>query len=279
MGLGLSHAFNNLREWGAKYEIKSQINKGTDFSIIFQEKERPYWMISRLFLTKNASVIIIGDDYSICEVWKTKLKNSLLHNDIGYLKSLEEIESFLKINGGNNTIFLVDLCFYNSRLTELDFIKNLDLHKCFFILFSSNYPNQMMKNIILNKHIGFVLKQDISSIEIVNVIDNPDLILVDDNKLVTETWEFFAKKNNKKIITFNHSNDLFKFIDLFDVNTNVYLDLNIGYENGENIAKILYNKGFFNLHITTGCKVTSNSKAYWIKGFVNKEPPFKKMTV
>ena len=276
MGLGLSHAFNNIRKWGAEYEIKSQVNKGTEFSIIFPEKERPNWMTSRLYLTKNPSIIIVDDDYSIYEVWKTKFKGTLLNNSLKYLKSPEELEYYSKNNDLGNTIFLIDLHFYNSRVTGLDIVKKLALQTYFTIIVSSNYPNHIMRNILVNENIGFLLKKDIFSIEIVNIIYNPDLILVDDNKCVTETWEFFAKKNNKKIITFNNSNDLFKFIDLFSFHTKIYLDLNLGNENGENIAKNLHDKGFFNLYITTGYEIKDNTKAPWIKGIINKEPPFKK---
>lgn len=276
MGLGLSHAFNNIKKWNAEYEIKSQVNKGTEFSIMFPEKERPNWMTSRLNLTKNLSVVIVDDDYSIYEVWKTKFKGAFLDNNLKYLKSPEELEHYSKNNDLNNTIFLIDLHFYNSRITGLDIIKKLALQKYFTMIVSSNYPNHVMRNILVTENIGFVLKKDIMDIEIINIVDNPDLILVDDNKCVTETWEFFAEKNNKKIITFNNSSDLFKFIHLFSLDTNIYLDLNMGNDNGENIAKNLYDKGFFNLYITTGYEIDTNTKASWIKDIINKEPPFKK---
>ncbi len=105
---------------------------------------------------------------------------------------------------------------------------------------------------------------------------NPDLILVDDNKLVTDTWTIESKKHGKEIVTFNNKNTLMENIKLFNKSLPVYLDLNLGNDNGIDIAEELYIMGYKNLYITTGYDLSKISKSPWIIEIISKEPPFSK---
>jgi hypothetical protein len=122
--------------------------------------------------------------------------------------------------------------------------------------------------------INFILKENISEIQITKIYKNPDLILLDDQKLVTKTWHIQSKKFNKKIITFNNTDIFMNLINSFDKETNIYLDSNLGSESGENIAKILFDRGFCNIYITTGYDPKKVKGIPWIKGIIGKEPPF-----
>lgn len=108
---------------------------------------------------------------------------------------------------------------------------------------------------------------------------NPDLMLVDDNKLVTDTWTIESKKHGKKLVTFNNKNVLMEHIKLFNKSLPVYLDLNLGKDNGIDIAEELYIMGYKNLYITTGYDPRKINKSPWIIEIISKEPPFSKKSI
>lgn len=100
-----------------------------------------------------------------------------------------------------------------------------------------------------------------------------DLILIDDNKSVTDAWELSAISKRRKIITFNNLNDVGRGIKKFDRTIPIYIDSDLGGAiRGEQYAKVLYEQGFFNIYLTTGYKNSSFEPMSWIKGIIGKEP-------
>ena len=80
---------------------------------------------------------------------------------------------------------------------------------------------------------------------------------------------------NKKIATFNSSEDFKKVIDCYDKNIPIYIDSDLKEEiPGEIFAKILYEQEFHNLYLSTGHKKDKFGDMPWIKEIVSKEAPF-----
>lgn len=277
-GLGLSHAFKNIEKWGASYKIVSKVNYGTSFSIIFPIQDPPEWIQTEIYIRDDFNIIIVDDDYSIFNLWKNKIAIKL--NDsknifFTYLKSPEELTEYIAENeiDLNKTILLVDFHFIGSNESGVEIIQKLSIDKNSIIV-SSQYPDISMRRMLEKNKIKFILKENIPEIQITKIYKNPDLILLDDQKLVTKTWHIQSKKFNKKIITFNNTDIFMNLINSFDKETNIYLDSNLGSESGENIAKILFDRGFCNIYITTGYDPKKVKGIPWIKGIIGKEPPF-----
>ena len=108
-----------------------------------------------------------------------------------------------------------------------------------------------------------------------NRTEHADLILIDDNKSVTDAWEFSSMHKKKKIVIFNNLNDVNRDITKFDRGTPIYIDSDLGGSiRGEQYAKNIYEHGFLNIYLTTGYKESSFESMHWIKGIVGKDPIF-----
>jgi hypothetical protein len=109
-----------------------------------------------------------------------------------------------------------------------------------------------------------------------------DAILIDDDPLVHATWELAAIKNNKKIISFNSTNEFFEIFSNKNSATvtsqndiPIYIDSQLGSVKGELIAKDIYNLGYKNIYLITGFgKEHFEKNLYWIKNILDKTPPW-----
>ncbi|MHB1948718.1 MAG: ATP-binding protein [Gammaproteobacteria bacterium] len=277
-GLGLSHAIKSIKEWGAKYHIDTKENSGTKVTIILPIQNYPSWMETDLYIYDDLNIVIVDDDHSIYNLWKEKFTDNLSDIKIGnltYLKNPEELQNHVTktIIDFNKTIFLIDYHYKDSSQTGIEEIQKFSLEKN-SILVTSQYPDNLMRKLIEQMKIKMIFKTNIPEIQINKIFKNPDLILLDDKKLVTKTWQIESKKHNKKIVTFNNKEVFMRYIDLFDKKVSVYLDSHLGEEKGEEIARELYEMGFSALYLSTGYESKKFVNMPWIKGIIGKEPPF-----
>lgn len=106
----------------------------------------------------------------------------------------------------------------------------------------------------------------------VNQLQRPDLILIDDNKIITDAWQLSAIHNRKKIVIFNKLSDVEQAIDNFDFTTLIYIDSDLSdIIRGEQYAKKLFEKGFTNIYLMTGYAASFFAPMSWIKGVVGKD--------
>jgi signal transduction histidine kinase len=104
---------------------------------------------------------------------------------------------------------------------------------------------------------------------------NPDLILIDDNQSIRDTWKLAALHKKKDIVIFSCINDAEQTIKEFSHSTPIYIDSNLKDSvRGEQYAKNLYDRGFKNIYLTTGYNESSFEPMPWIKKIVGKEPIF-----
>ena len=104
---------------------------------------------------------------------------------------------------------------------------------------------------------------------------NIDAILIDDDLLVHATWELSAIKNNKSIQIFHSPNEFFAQSNRVPYKTPIYIDSNLSKGlKGELVAKEIHNEGFENIYLTTGFNKHDFVPMYWIKGILDKAPPW-----
>lgn len=276
-GLGLKHAIKCIKEWSGNYFIDPRENGGTKFSIVLNIMEPPAWITEELYFRENQKLIIVDDDRCIYDLWKEKLlKHSLyfsIENSL-YFNSPETLFDHLKFkNDCEDILFLIDFHYSNSNNNGLDIIRNLTLLNN-VILVTNQYPDKNTKNFLIKTGSKILFKKDVLSIPIYTVYRHPDLVLLDDKKMITKMWLREAKKYNKKIVFFNRKDLLIKNLDFFDRETIVYLDSDLNGESGIDVARELYQRKFINLYITTGHDKNQFNDIKFIKGIVGKEPPF-----
>ncbi len=103
----------------------------------------------------------------------------------------------------------------------------------------------------------------------------PDLILLDNDKLITETWVVKAKLRGKNILTFSDVCKFLNYLEGGDKNIPIYLDSDLGVDvRGEDLALELSKKGHVNIYLTTGfCRSQFESMSF-LSGVIGKSPPF-----
>lgn len=272
-GLGLPYALKNIREWGAEYKIESEKEQGTQFSIIFSSQASPHWLQEELYICDGTHVIICDTNYSVFKLWEAKILEGNKNISLMYISSPEELVTYVQEQCNlKNKLFLIDYHFNNSSFNGLEIIKNLNLNNA--VLVTNTYPDYLMKSDMKKHAIPFVFKKNLPSVRVFNIPNKPDLILVDDKKLITETWRLESKKHGMNIVTFNDKNTLMKYIEFFDKHTEIFLDLNLANDRGDELAKNLHALGYKKLYITTGYDLEKINKVPWVLGFISKEPPF-----
>lgn len=100
-----------------------------------------------------------------------------------------------------------------------------------------------------------------------------DLVLIDNDELIHGTWKMVARSKKHHLFCFQ---TLEEFLDQsLPRLIPIYLDFH--FQNGPNgieLAKILYQKGYKNLYITTGsCETTEIDKPKEVISILDKEYP------
>ncbi len=133
-GLGLYHARTHAEKWGGKFEVKSTVGLGTTIRISLPLCNLPRIFVSEINLVNKSNIIVVDDDFTIHELWKTRLSAGLKNQKDGMFrlfKSSIEFEEWIKTTGKNlkaeNTIFLMDYELSSDGPTGLDLIEQFQL--------------------------------------------------------------------------------------------------------------------------------------------------------
>ena len=126
-GLGLYHAKTQIENLGGKVEISSTVNIGTTLTLLIPTAPAPEWFISSIDFSKYDSVVIIDDDVSIHELWKSKIKNK----DIYTFSKVQDFEHWFTSDESYNIGRIVYLMDYNLNdpLSGIDLIEKLSISK------------------------------------------------------------------------------------------------------------------------------------------------------
>jgi signal transduction histidine kinase len=60
IGIGLSHAFQTIEDWGGKIEIQDSYPQGTRVKISLRKAPVPSWFLSQLTLREGMHIVMIG---------------------------------------------------------------------------------------------------------------------------------------------------------------------------------------------------------------------------
>lgn len=99
-------------------------------------------------------------------------------------------------------------------------------------------------------------------------------ILIDNDELVRLTWESKARKQGIVFYSFNNSKELFIKLPEIPLDSIFYIDSELDYEKGEEVAKILHERGYINLNMCSGYGESKFSHLSFINTTIGKSPPF-----
>lgn len=101
-----------------------------------------------------------------------------------------------------------------------------------------------------------------------------DCILIDNDPLIEMTWHFAAKEKGMKIICFEGESGFFEKIQDFDLDTPVFVDVDLGNNiSGQNVASRIFTAGFSNINLATGYASEQIDKPNFINTIVGMDFP------
>jgi FixJ family two-component response regulator len=105
-------------------------------------------------------------------------------------------------------------------------------------------------------------------------IENIDAVFIDDENFNHTFWNYSAQKTGKKLKCFESLEAFEADKEAISLNTPIYIDLNLKEASGLEVAKILHERGFTQLYITTGFVDFNIADYPYLKGVRDKMPPF-----
>ncbi len=280
-GLGVYHAKKSIEELGGKFTISSQLGVGTMFVMILPRIESPSWFLPMIKLQPYTEIICVDDDSTIHQIWKERFDNLSTDRKNFVIKNFTSPADFinfvqrLSADELGRKIFLIDFEFLGHSVDGLELIEKLNLQEK-AILVTSHYDETEVRrrcerlNVkILPKALaGFV------PLEIEAELQIFDWVLIDDDELVHMTWKIAAAENKKIFIGFKTYKEFEYKQNIINFQSNIFIDSNLG-ENikGEEVAKLIFARGFKNLYLATGYEVEQFDSMPFIRAVIGKEPP------
>ena len=100
-----------------------------------------------------------------------------------------------------------------------------------------------------------------------------DFVLIDDDRYIRLSWEYFAKNAKKEIRTFSSVDSFFEHSKTINKACPIYLDLNMHGEKSTRYIDQIYGLGFTNIILATGEDLGEESLPNHVQGISGKLPP------
>jgi len=281
-GLGLYHAKTTLLSWKGNLAIESEAGIGTRVIITLPKESIPSWFVPELKLTKGQLVVVLDDDMSIHQIWKTRLPK----HDIELINFSSPDECILWFNSTQDMMkdktftFLCDYEFLNHTIRGLDVIEKLGIGTKSILVTSHYEEDDVQKRcaslavrLIPKLLAGFVPIKILEKQEI--VLKEVDYILIDDDVLLRTTWKITGKKQGKRISTYADTKEFFRDASLYQKDIPIYIDSHLkDGQKGEVISKEIKAQGFTTIYLATGSSPDEFPELPWITKIVGKNPPW-----
>ncbi len=275
-GLGLPYAMNKIKAWHGTYSLTSRLGEGTQFEIILPEAKPAEWFMGHITLVSGNVIIVLDDDEYIHQIWDERLpKEFLLENRLKLLHftNPNELILFCKDNVIKDTVFFIDYELNHEQMTGLDVARELGIGNC-ATLVTSRYEDDIIREKCQKFGMKIIPKFFAKYVPI-NIRKSTDIVLIDNEELITYYWKESAEGCGKTISVFNDPNDFIKVAHHYSTGTMIYIDSALNNElKGEDFAKVLHERGYCNVILATGYPKDHFKHVTWVKDVVGKEPPW-----
>jgi CheY-like chemotaxis protein len=275
-----------VESWDGELAITSPgLGGGTQVTLTIPLTKRPGWFASELMIPEDSTIVILDDDPSIHQVWKSRLSTLVARGKalpgLNFSSADEMRDGVNRLKqdrlAARQAMYLCDYELAGGSVTGLDLIEQLDIAQQ-AILVTSYFddPGVIEKCNRLGCRIIPKSFADSIPIKIVKQPLRPDCILIDDDAIVHQTWQASAKRHDKTIKRFFCVEEFLSVSDEYDKLTPVYVDSDLGEGGkGEDMAKYIHFSGFRALYLQTGFPSESFGQPLpWIKEIVSKMPPW-----
>jgi len=281
-GLGLFDAKTTIESWAGELAIDSQMGQGTSVKLILPRTPAPKWFLSSTTLRAGQRIVVIDDDSGIHGIWKRRISElpgagslELLH-----FHSASSVKSWYASmkNDPRPTSYFFDYELLGEAENGLDLIESLSLASQ-STLVTSRYDSPLIRERSNRLRVRILPKTMTLFVPMTCLIpqsERPDAVLIDDDLGILLKWSKSAKKHGKTLRTFANAQSFLTDEWIFDRETAVFVDVDLGEESGVALTGKLSKLGFDKLHIATGYdpKRFDQSATPWIKSFQGKSPPW-----
>lgn len=289
-GLGIYHAKSVIEAAGGKIQFTSHNHEksksfstfppSTTITILIPKSDAPKWFVGQLEIPLGAKVVVLDDDQSIHSIWQGRMASMKALNQNVDLISFTSAEVFKKWISSleqplDKIICLVDYELLGQKVTGLDVVEELGIQK-FSILVSSRYEENNVIERCRRLGIRMIPKAmaGLVPMQIIPEREQFDAILIDDDDLVHMTWQMKSRSAGIKFKGFKDPSEI-DFSTLAK-QTKIYIDSNLANnQKGEELAQQLHHKGFTELYLATGYEAQRFSHLSFLKGVIDKMPPWK----
>jgi signal transduction histidine kinase/CheY-like chemotaxis protein len=273
-GLGLFNAKQDIEAVGGTILCKSEIGKGTTFTISLPKSEAPATFIGSIDAYKYEKIIVLDDDPAFHEAWNKRLEG--LESKVEHIHSVEEM--LTKYQALHPKILLLsDFELMDKHLDGIDTILKLG-HSEHSVLVTARNEEQAIQDRCLAAGIKLLPKSLVNYVKVVKELSHSSqtqspIILVDDDRLIHLNWSSYCKRNGLSFQGFKSIDELLKVASTLDKASKIYIDSNLGDGiKGEIESEKIFALGFLNLYLATGYEKGSIAKPSWIKGIYSKGP-------
>lgn len=229
-GMGLNHAKETVSQAQGLFSINSKLGAGAVVTLDLPIATRPEWVANKIEVSKEKKIIVLDDDASVRLLWQDRLQ--------GYdVISLADPEEF------NIGLYPVEECFYlldhesvQSKVRGLDLINSCNLAKQ-AILVTSHFNDPKLQKEVISVGTKILPKFMISQVPVVQpqklfnshgAVDNPDLVLIDNENLNHLVWQDQADDCGLLLLSLSEEENLIKYKVAFE--TPIFVDKKL--ENG-----------------------------------------------
>jgi C4-dicarboxylate-specific signal transduction histidine kinase len=107
-----------------------------------------------------------------------------------------------------------------------------------------------------------------------NIQKPSNMILIDNDKLICDSWATKASNESISLFTFNSVDEFLAKASLFDFKIPIYVDSDLGNGlKGEVLSKKIFDIGFKEIYLATGMNASLIQRPEWINGVIGKGFP------
>ena len=261
-GIGLVQVCNTLKESDGTLSIISYLGQGTQMKITFPRIPAPNWIAERIQLTPDTQVVILDDDPSIYDAWRSRFNTVSLSKPLEYFEQGEKALHFLEnLPNKDNVFLLADFELLNQPINGLDVIEKVQLPHAFLV--TSHVEDEAIRkrasylNVrLLPKQLAANIPIELEAIKTDNTIQSclsAEAVLIDDDRLILDSLVSFVFAQ-RRVDTYTRPQECLAQLNRYKKSTLFFIDLNYSNNaiNGLDVAEQLHQQGFYQLCLLTG---------------------------
>jgi FixJ family two-component response regulator len=271
-GIGLANAKLDIEALGGTLTFETELGKGTTFFITLPKSEKSSTFIGAINASKYDKIIVLDDDPAFHDVWSNRLKG--LESKTEHIFSVQDM--LLKYSGlDSKTLLLTDFELMDKEFDGLDVIQKLN-HSKDSILVTARSEENDIQDRCTKAGVKLLSKSLVNYIEIISdkVQTNiPQIVLIDDDKMIQIDWFYYCEKESVPFKGFRSVEKFLEIAHTLDKETIIFIDSNLGHDiKGEVESEKIFNLGFKNIYLATGYQKEDIQKPHWIIDIFSKSP-------